>query len=163
MKIRQYELRYDRERKPVLEVLRTFESPLRDWNSSRVVVQEVNRLLGLDTFVEEKVVLVALDRDNAPLGLFVISSGTDLKAQSNLKGAITRGLLVGASKVILLHNHPLGACRPSEADLAVHDEAREAFRSVDLSYVDNLIVRPGEWCSLFYEEARRPDQGPRPA
>ena len=45
-----------------------------------------------------------------------------------------------ASSIILCHNHPSGQLRPSEADLGITKQLKEAGKLLEISILDHLIV-----------------------
>ena len=53
-----------------------------------------------------------------------------------------------AHSVVLAHNHPSGACEPSDADLRTTDLLRVALAGVDISLMDHLIYADGECVSM---------------
>ena len=57
-------------------------------------------------------------------------------------------LRVGATAVILIHNHPSGLCMPSDNDLLTTNRVLEALKTVHVRLVDHLIVTPGA-CMSF--------------
>ena len=51
-----------------------------------------------------------------------------------------RALEVGATAIILAHNHPSGSLRPSTADLDLTEKWASAGKMLDIEVVDHLIV-----------------------
>jgi DNA repair protein RadC len=72
-------------------------------------------------------------------------NGTDAGARLVFRAA----LRVGATTVMIAHNHPSGDVVPSAADIAVTRKLAAAGRTVDIALVDHLIVATGgAWASL---------------
>ena len=46
----------------------------------------------------------------------------------------------GASLVVLVHNHPSGACEPSMADKAVTVRLKQALALIEIKVLDHLII-----------------------
>ncbi len=61
------------------------------------------------------------------------------------------GLLTGASRLILAHNHPSGDPRASPEDIAATRRVADAGRLLGLPLVDHLILAGGRWTSLAEE------------
>ena len=61
---------------------------------------------------------------------------------------VARALLLGATGVIVAHNHPSGTVFPSRADRLITQRLVEALALVDIRLLDHLIVGHGETCSL---------------
>ncbi|MBU2578291.1 hypothetical protein KKA69_05715, partial [Patescibacteria group bacterium] len=57
----------------------------------------------------------------------------------------------GASALILVHNHPSGATRPSDADIRLTKTIQEATKLIDVQVHDHLIVGDDRFFS-FREE-----------
>jgi DNA repair protein RadC len=79
-------------------------------------------------------------RDWAYLGDERMASGTPGQVDSNLRGLLSRAFDLGASGIILAHNHPSGSSEPSEADIALTQRIAAFTRSVDIMVLDHLIV-----------------------
>ena len=67
-----------------------------------------------------------------------------IDAAEILRTALTRK----ASGIILVHNHPGGAARPSAADVVVTDELRELAPKLGVRFLDHVIVSDGESYSM---------------
>lgn len=61
---------------------------------------------------------------------------------------IHRALDLGASGLIMIHNHPGGSPEPSRADLSATLELASACRPLEIVVHDHLIVAKGGWTSL---------------
>ena len=61
---------------------------------------------------------------------------------------VHRALELGASGIILVHNHPGGSPEPSRADLQATRELVAACRPLEIAVHDHLIVARGGWTSL---------------
>jgi DNA repair protein RadC len=59
-----------------------------------------------------------------------------------------RALELGASALILVHNHPSGDPTPSKEDVAMTREIKQAVTSLGLMLHDHVIVGNGKWTSL---------------
>lgn len=53
---------------------------------------------------------------------------------------LARALALNASSVILVHNHPSGDPKPSEADIKLTDELRKILKMSDITIYDHLII-----------------------
>jgi DNA repair protein RadC len=61
---------------------------------------------------------------------------------------VHRALELGASALIMIHNHPGGSAEPSEADIKVTSKLIEVCRPLEIRVHDHLIVARGGWTSL---------------
>ncbi|MNE89583.1 hypothetical protein D3C80_1870030 [compost metagenome] len=64
------------------------------------------------------------------------ASGTVVDA----KIIFVAALLSHASAIILCHNHPSGSLKPSEPDLRLTKQLKEAGRLLNIDILDHLIV-----------------------
>lgn len=53
---------------------------------------------------------------------------------------VKRALELGASAIILVHNHPSGSATPSQADIDMTRTIRDAARGVNITLHDHIIV-----------------------
>ena len=51
-----------------------------------------------------------------------------------------RALALGASGLLLAHNHPSGRCRPSHDDLFATNRMRDIAAALDIVLLDHLII-----------------------
>ncbi|MFI0428186.1 DNA repair protein RadC [Mariniflexile sp. HMF6888] len=75
-------------------------------------------------------------------------TGTFVDVRLVLKNA----LKVGATGLILVHNHPSGTLRPSKADKQITSKLKAAAESLDIKVLDHLIVTENAYFS-FADEA----------
>ena len=61
---------------------------------------------------------------------------------------VKRALELGASTLIMVHNHPSGDPTPSEADLSMTKEIQKGCRYLGLTLHDHIIVGAGTELSL---------------
>lgn len=93
-------------------------------------------------FTKEVFMAFYLSRANRILKVSVISVGS-VNAAVVDKGQILReATLCNASCFVVWHNHPSGQIRPSNNDIKVSNELKEAARYCDLVLLDSLIVDP---------------------
>lgn len=61
---------------------------------------------------------------------------------------IKRGLELGAAALILVHNHPSGDPKPSQADIHMTRKIILAARCMDMIVCDHIIVAKAGWSSF---------------
>ena len=59
-----------------------------------------------------------------------------------------RSLNVGATALIMAHNHPSGACHPSESDIRATRAVVEAGRVLGVVLHDHVIISTSGWVSF---------------
>lgn len=89
-----------------------------------------------------------LDRKNALIADEIQQSGTVDHAPVYPREVVKRALELGASAVILIHNHPSGDPTPSEADILITEEIVAAGKSLSIAVHDHLIIGRGDHASF---------------
>ncbi len=101
-------------------------------------------------YVEEVKVLL-LNRANHVLGYLNLARGGLNSATVDLRVAFAAALKTRASSIILAHNHPTGALRPSQSDRRLTEEFRKAGKVLRISVLDHLIITPQSYYSFADE------------
>jgi DNA repair protein RadC len=92
--------------------------------------------------------LTLLNRDNKVLGVTKISEGGMSGTVVDLKLVFQAALLGGAAALILSHNHPSGALRPSKEDVSITKRAVEVGKMIDMPVLDHIILTSEGYYSL---------------
>ena len=53
-----------------------------------------------------------------------------------------RAIIEGSSAIIMVHNHPSGDDSPSNEDLTITKQIREAAKIIGIDFLDHIIVTP---------------------
>ena len=88
----------------------------------------------------EEMWAVGLDGRNRIFTRKQVSFGTKDRTMCFPREIVRWALLEDAVGVILLHNHPSGNLRHSDADLQMNRQVQEALKLLDIRLLDNLIV-----------------------
>ena len=83
--------------------------------------------------------------------LFLNTRNELLKEEELFKGTIDRStvyirelikkiLNYNAKSVILVHNHPAGSLKPSQADIALTRKVKEIFEGIEIRLLDHIII-----------------------
>ena len=97
---------------------------------------------------QEHLVLLVLNQVYDITGYKLISSGGQDRAVIDAKVLFRNALLLGASSIILAHNHPSGRLDPSEEDLLITTKLVEAGRILDIEVLDHVIYTAKGYTSL---------------
>jgi DNA repair protein RadC len=92
--------------------------------------------------------ILFLDRTNALIKDERQQRGTIDHTPVYTREVIRRALELGASAIILVHNHPSGDATPSDADIAVTKEIAKAAAVFNIAVHDHLIIGRGWHTSL---------------
>lgn len=96
----------------------------------------------------ERFHVLYLDRKNRLISDERMGVGTVDHVPVYPREVIKRALILGASALILVHNHPSGDPTTSEADLAMTKEVQKGCRFLGLTLHDHIIVGAGHEVSL---------------
>ncbi|EWY42012.1 hypothetical protein N825_18920 [Skermanella stibiiresistens SB22] len=92
--------------------------------------------------------LLFLDRKNALIADEVQQRGTVDHTPVYPREVIKRALEVGASSIILVHNHPSGDPTPSRADIEMTKEIGKAAAAMGITLHDHLVIGKGKHASF---------------
>ena len=102
-------------------------------------------------FIEEfKIIL--LNRANRVLGIVPISVGGTAGTIADPKVIFVSALKCNASSVILVHNHPSGNLKPSQADIELTRKLKTAGQFLDLPVIEHIILTKDGYLSFADEE-----------
>jgi len=90
-------------------------------------------------FVEQFKIML-LNRACRLLGILDISTGGTAGTFADPKLVFSAALKANASAIILAHNHPSGNLKPSQPDIRLTDQLRQAGRLLEIEISDHLIV-----------------------
>jgi len=70
----------------------------------------------------------------------------------SVREVIKSALLVSASAIICLHNHPSGVVTPSVMDMSITKEIHQACILLDTPLLDHVILGAGKYYSMREKE-----------
>lgn len=88
----------------------------------------------------EQLRLLFLDRKNVLIADEIQQRGTVDHAPLYTREVVKRALELGASALILVHNHPSGDPTPSEGDIAITREVRDAAEKLGITLHDHVVI-----------------------
>lgn len=80
------------------------------------------------------------NRANKVLGIYEVSTGGIAGTVADPKLIFVAALKVGASGVILSHNHPSGNLTASQADIELTRKIKEGGRLLEIQLLDHVIL-----------------------
>lgn len=92
--------------------------------------------------------ILFLDRKNALIADELQQQGTIDQTPVFPREVVKRALELGASALILVHNHPSGDVKPSRADIEMTKQVRDAAKALGITLHDHVIVGRGKHASL---------------
>ena len=134
-------------------IMKTFKSNLREVsavykknNSVQNIkvssAQEVNDFIrtiypvGIN--IREAMLVVFLNNSNRTLGYSIASIGGITGTVVDVRLILRDALLTGSTSVVLVHNHPSGNLKPSQADISITEKVKKASKLMDIRLLDHL-------------------------
>lgn len=106
----------------------------------------------------EMVFLLCLDTKCKVICCRQIGEGSVNSAGVSIRKIVEVALGVGASVVVLAHNHPSGVAIPSGEDMQTTIRAAKALQTVDVTLLDHLIFADNDYISLRQSGRYRPEE-----
>lgn len=97
---------------------------------------------------EEQVYLLSLDAKCKALDCRLISKGGLNSANVPVRKIVEVALTVGATSVVLAHNHPSGIALPSREDEATTLRLFNALDAVGILFADHIIIADDDFVSM---------------
>ena len=92
--------------------------------------------------------MLFLDNQHRAIAFEEIFQGTIDGTGVYPRVVVERALLLHATAVIAVHNHPSGRCTPSNADKQITGKIKEALALLDIRLLDHIIVSAEETYSF---------------
>ncbi|RXJ52635.1 JAB domain-containing protein [Gelidibacter gilvus] len=125
-------------------------------NPVKVKIQDSNSVYELVKYhwdynlieLQEEVKVVLLNRANVVIGIYELSRGGLTASVVDIKLILSVALKALASSIVLIHNHPSGNLKASEADKSITTKLKQACDIVDISLLDHLIISKDGYLSF---------------
>lgn len=117
-----------------------------------LIVDMINHVTHLNEKGEEHCYLIAMDIKNRVLGMFFISKGTKNQSLVGGREIFMRALMVGASFIILCHNHPSGDCFHSKEDIILTKKFKYVGDLIGIPLSDHIIIGVDTYFSFLEHE-----------
>ena len=111
-----------------------------EFNRPVLVAELLNSVASLNVMGEEHCYMLGLNNKGKLIGLFFISKGTVNMTCLNPREVFMRALLVGATSIVLCHNHPSGDPEPSGQDKEMTKRFKEAGKLLGIPLIDHIII-----------------------
>ncbi len=96
----------------------------------------------------ERFALLLLDVKHRLLGSRVLTIGTATETLAHPREIFREAIRLGATRLVVGHNHPSGNVTPSECDLQLTQQLLQCSQILDIPVLDHLILGQGNHCSL---------------
>lgn len=107
-----------------------------------------NLVREMEDYDRESAKIIHLDTKNQVMGIETISIGSLSASIIHPRETVKGAILNNSANVIFVHNHPSGVCEPSNEDIEISGNLKEAFETVSIVLLDSIIVGKGCHYSL---------------
>lgn len=118
-------------------------------SSSNSVFELMQPVIG--DLPHEEFWVVYLNNSNKVIDRFQLSKGGITGTLVDVRLALKKALELGATSIILAHNHPSGTLNPSSADKQLTQKLKTAGESLDIKILDHVIVTEKSYFSFADE------------
>jgi len=94
----------------------------------------------LDGADREHFVIAMLDRKGNILGLNTVSIGSISSSIVHPREVFKPAIVIGASSIVLAHNHPSGDTSPSREDIDITHKLVEGGKILNIEILDHVII-----------------------
>ena len=116
--------------------------------SASIVKELMNSLVQLNILGEEHLYMLALNRTKL-LGIFLISKGTVCQTCLSPREIFLRALMVGASCIVMCHNHPSQNITPSKEDVITTQKIKDAGELLGIPLIEHIIIGGDNYFSFM--------------
>lgn len=118
-------------------------------SSSNSVFELMQPIIG--ELEHEEFWIIFLNNSNKVIHKKQLSKGGITGTLVDVRLVLKNALEVGATGLILAHNHPSGTLKPSEADKQLTNKLKTASESLDIKVLDHLIITEKAYFSFADE------------
>lgn len=114
--------------------------------NARDIVQHCQNRIGFHSI--EHVLVLFLDNQQRFMSDHIIHTGTVDQTTLYPREILKRALDVGASSIVISHNHPGGDSTPSREDVIMTHHVHKAAQALNIALLDHIIVSDRDYTSL---------------
>ena len=117
--------------------------PMPAVKGSDTAAEAARQFFGGKLALQEVLGVMLFSSDLAPIGFAVPHVGGLAQSIVEPAAVLRPAILLPASMMMLVHNHPSGRLSPSQADIDVTRRVKEGGKLVGVQLIDHLIIAPG--------------------
>lgn len=99
----------------------------------------------------ESFYVIFLNRSNRIIAHQQLGQGSITGCILDVRMLISTATIFASVGVVLVHNHPSGSTKPSDADIALTKKVKEGLKLVDIQVLDHLIITDETYFSFTDE------------
>ena len=139
--------------KAIAELALRANKPIKIIKQKILTPEDVSKILmpSLKNEKQEIIKTILLDAQNQIIKIVTNAIGGLSSSQIEAREIFREPIKVGASKIILVHNHPSGNLKPSPEDIRLTKQIREASNFMRIKILDHIIISDTEYYSFADE------------
>lgn len=98
----------------------------------------------LNQSCNERLIALYFDVQLHPVCYSILSEGYEDHAITGIRSILTPALLYGVSRILIIHNHPSGNGKPSDADYRFSYNAYHQCREFGMLLLDSIVMPCGQ-------------------
>ena len=150
MGINTYDLIINTETKHTnLQIKESFAYGTEYFTTPLAVFSLMTEVFHLHQMSDEYVYMLAFDNKMKLLGAFEVSHGTGNASLLDARGVFVRALQIGASNIMLIHNHPSGIPLPSREDFNICRRMVSAGKLLGVPVLDFIVIGCDDFVSFL--------------
>ena len=118
---------------------------------SRDVNDYIRSVYPVSIEIREAMLVLLLNNSNRTLGYSIASIGGITGTLVDVRLVLRDALLTQSTALILIHNHPSGTLKPSQADISITTKVKRAAEVMDIKLLDHLILTEDSYYSFADE------------
>lgn len=134
------------------QVAAAFELSRRYLDTAKIRIRQPEDVLPLVSFIQDRkqehLVCVSLNGAHEVIATRVVTVGTLTESLAHPREVYADPIADRAAAVVLVHNHPSGDPKPSEADRRTSQRLHEAGKILGIEVLDHLILAGGRCVSM---------------
>lgn len=103
----------------------------------------------IEDFSQEHFLVIYLDTAKTILKIEPVSTGGSTHTIADPRVVFKKAVSIGATRIIIAHNHPSGSLKPSVDDVRLTKKFVAAGDLLDIKVIDHLILCRGDYYSFF--------------
>lgn len=112
-------------------------TPMQNLTNSEIIYNQFRRIF--DHQIQEKIVAAYVDTQLGILGAQIVGIGSVHDCVLDKSGIFRSALLMGASGIVLMHNHPAGSLFASDEDITCTKEMIKIGKLIGIPMIDHVI------------------------
>lgn len=121
-----------------------------NYDQADKICREVYKISNANINLREYLYVIYLNNANQMIGFFQISSGGISETTADIRLILSVALKCLSTSIILCHNHPSGATKPSEKDIMLTKRVQKACDLMNIKCLDHIILTDNEYYSFSY-------------